>query len=265
MSVEIWWLGQAGFRLRDPDGGPTIFVDPFLSDHLFRKNPPPITIEELAQEADLVLCSHGHQDHFDRESLRLAAAVPGARFAVGLPRPLVPEARELGLPEERVIGLQPGEPWDLPGALIHPVLACHGVNVADAYNFGEQISNGLVRYLGFVIELGDTRVYHAGDCIPYHGQAELVSTLGPNVALLPINGRDAYRESERNVVGNMDAREAARLASDLGVNLLIPMHWNLLSHNLGYPHHLVEHVISTYPSLNVLVLGEAGKVVYRPS
>ena len=27
-GLEIWWLGQSGFRWRDPAGGPVLFVDP---------------------------------------------------------------------------------------------------------------------------------------------------------------------------------------------------------------------------------------------
>ena len=67
---------------------------------------------------------------------------------------------------------------------IEPVPACHGVEVADAYNFGEQLSDGLVRYLGYVCELGGVRVYHAGDCIPYPGTV-LVMGRGARLNVLP--------------------------------------------------------------------------------
>ena len=57
---------------------------------------------------------------------------------------------------------------------------------------------------------------------------ELTAALKPlrvGVALLPINGRDAERES-RGIVGNMDAAEAAELALDLGASRLVPYHWD---------------------------------------
>ena len=84
--------------------------------------------------------------------------------------------------------------------------------------------------------------------------------LRPNVACLPINGRDFYRESEHNIVGNMDSREAARLAHDLGVDVLVPMHWELFETNRGYPGDLVAHVAERYPSLSVVVMGRGARV-----
>lgn len=273
MTVEFWWLGQAGFRLRDLSGsGPVVFVDPFLVANPNRSWEAPLTAEQLAEQADVVLCTHGHGDHFDRQSLKTAAAVLGARFTVIVPTPLAPEAIELGIPEDRVVGAQPGSPWSVPGLRVNPVPARHGVNVSDAYNFGEQLSDGQVRYLGYVMkfggesdERGGVRVYHAGDCIPYEHHAEIVGSHKPHVALLPINGRDTYREGERNIVGNMDHREAARLASDLGVDLLMPMHWEMFPHNRGFPHHLVEYVTANFPTLTVVVPGRGARVRYTPA
>lgn len=265
MTVEFWWLGQAGFRLHDPDrAGPTVFVDPFLTPGPARQADSPLDADGLGQQADVVLCTHGHGDHFDRSTIRAAARSPESLFTLMLPRPLVSEAADLGFPDARIVGAQPGEPWEADGVRVHPVPASHGVNVADAYNFGEQLSDGLVRYLGYVIEIGGVRVYHAGDCIPYQDHAEIVGALKPDVALLPINGRDTFREGERNIVGNMDHREAARLANDLGVQLLIPMHWEMFAHNRGFPHHLVEYAALMHPALNVMVPGRGGKVRFSP-
>jgi L-ascorbate metabolism protein UlaG (beta-lactamase superfamily) len=161
-----------------------------------------------------------------------------------------------------VIGAQPDEHIDRFGVRIYPVPASHGVNVSDAYNPGEQLSNGLVRYLGYVVEMAGVRVYHAGDCIPYAGQAERVRAQKPHLALLPINGRDFFRETERNLVGNMDAREAARLAHDVGAQVLVPMHWELFAHNRGYPNDLVGYAMATYPELTVLVMGRGARFTY---
>lgn len=260
-GVELWWLGQSGFRVRDPDGGPTVFLDPFLLARDDRSWQAPVSPADLAA-ADLVLASHEHVDHFDRPALQAAAAVAGSRFTLVLPSPLVEDALALGLPAERVVGAQPGEPIDLHGVRIHPVPARHGVNVADSYNFGEQLSNGLVRYLGYVVEIGGVRLYHAGDCIPYDSQIDTLKPLRPHLALLPINGRDFYRESQRNLVGNMDGREAARLANDIGAEVLLPMHWELFAHNRGFPGDLVTYAANTYPQLSVLVLGRGARFTY---
>ncbi len=260
-GVELWWLGQAGFGLRDPAGGPQLFVDPYLLKREDRTWQAPIGPAELAR-ADVVLVTHEHTDHFDRPTLKAAAEASGSRFRLVVPRPLVDEAVALGIPRDRVIGTQPGETIDLGGAIVHPVPARHGVNVADAYTLGEALSGGLVRYLGYVVEVGGVRAYHAGDCIPYEGQTDRVRALRPDLALLPINGRDFYRETERNIVGNMTFREAARLAHDLGVRALVPIHWELFPRNRGYPGDLVAYVADTYPELTVLVTGRGAKVVW---
>ncbi len=211
-GLELWWLGQSGFRLRDPAGGPVVFVDPFLSAHQDRTWEAPISPEAMGRQADLILCTHQHLDHFDQPALRAAAASAGRALPPG---GAAAARRAGGEPRRsaRPCGRRPAGPAAHAGRRVRqPGAARHGVDVSDAYTFGEQLSHGLVRYLGYVIELGGVRAYHAGDCIPYTGQAETVGALRPDLALLPINGRDFYRETERNIVGNMDVREAARLA-----------------------------------------------------
>jgi L-ascorbate 6-phosphate lactonase len=261
-GMELWWLGQSGFRLRDPSGGPVLFVDPFLSPHEGRTWDAPITPEELGRQADAILCTHEHIDHFDQPALKSAAAVPDSHFTLIIPRPIVDQALALGIPHERVVGAEPDQPVEVAGVQVHPVPACHGVGVGDAYTFGEQVSDGRVRFLGYVVELGGVRVYHAGDCVPYEGQTDRVRTLRPHLALLPINGRDFYRETERNLVGTMDIREAAHLAADLGVGALVPMHWELFLHNRGFPGDLASYVAQFFPQLTLLILGQAARFTY---
>jgi L-ascorbate metabolism protein UlaG (beta-lactamase superfamily) len=264
-GVELWWLGQAGFRLRDLETGATVFCDPFLTVRDDRSWQAPVDPAELAK-ADLVLVSHEHIDHLDRPALEQAAGYPDARFTLVLPRPLVADVTALRtLSGGRLVGAQPDEPIDHHAVRIHPVPARHGVNVDDAYTFGEELSDGLVRYLGYVVELGGVRIYHSGDCSPYPGQAERLRALRPHVALLPINGRDYFRETEANIVGNMDYREAARLASDIGVQLLIPMHWELFAQNRGFPGDLVAYIEREFPRLSVLVMGRGARFVFSPA
>jgi L-ascorbate metabolism protein UlaG (beta-lactamase superfamily) len=263
--LELFWLGQSGFRLGGDAGGPTVFCDPFLSPHDDRTWQAPIDASELAEQADVILVSHEHIDHFDRPTLQAAARHPRAHFRLVLPRPLRGDAEALGIPADRLIGAQPDEPVELDGLRIQPVPARHGVNVSDAYTFGEALSNGLVRYLGYVVELAGVRLYHAGDCVPYPGQADRLRRLGPSIVCLPINGRDFFRESEQNIVGNMDFREAARLASDVGAQTLIPMHWELFPHNRGFPADLIAYATERYPALSVLVLGRGARLVLAPA
>jgi L-ascorbate 6-phosphate lactonase len=267
IGVELWWLGQAGFRLRDPEGGATVFVDPFLTQSEDRAWQAPVGVEALSQ-ADLILVSHEHIDHLDRPALQAAAQQPQSRFTLVVPWPLAEDvSTDFGLPPERVIGAHPDEPIERPGVRIHPVPARHGVNVSDAYTFGQELphSHGRVRFLGYVVELGGVRVYHSGDCTPYVGQADRLKALHPHIALLPINGRDFFRELEHNIVGNMDFRDAARLASDMGVELLVPMHWELFAGNQGFPGDLVTYAAKAFPGLSVLVMGRGARFTFSPA
>ncbi len=63
---------------------------------------------------------------------------------------------------------------------------------------------------------------------------EALDPLGIDVALLPINGRDAEREA-RGIVGNMDAAEAVELAVAIGSSTLVPYHWDGFAGNTVSP------------------------------
>jgi L-ascorbate metabolism protein UlaG (beta-lactamase superfamily) len=247
-QVGLSWFGQASFAARG--GGVTALFDPFLSPYPGRLHDSPLSPND-ATGVDVVFCSHEHVDHFDVDAVGgIAAASPGAVFVV--PSPIVDMAIEAGVASDRVIGLQPGDTVDVAGLTVRAVPACHGVTMDDAYGFGESLSSGLVRFLGFVVEIGGVCVYHAGDTILFDGMDDTLAPLRIDVALLPINGRDEEREA-RGIVGNLDHRQAAGLAARIDAGVLIPMHYDLFAHNLGYPGALVEVVGSEYPSVPVLV------------
>ena len=247
-TIALWWLGQAGFAVRA--GGVVMLLDPFLAPMAERASPPAFDPDD-AVEVDVVTCSHEHYDHLDLASLpAIAHASPKARFIV--PRPLVDDVAAAGVPRQRIVGAQPDERIRLDGVTLHPLPARHGVGMADAYTFGRELSGGLYRFLGFVVDDGVARVYHAGDTIVYDGQAERLRALDVDVALLPINGRDHFREAA-GIVGNLDHREAARLAADADVDVVVPMHYDTFASNRGYPSHLVDLVSREELSLAVLI------------
>ena len=247
-EAVLSWFGQASFAARG--GDVTVLFDPFLSPYNGRLHESPLAPEE-AVGIDVVFCSHEHVDHLDVPSIgAIADASPGAVFVA--PSPIVDMLTEAGVPADRVVGMQPGGAIEVGGLTARAVPACHGVTMDDAYGFGETLSGGLVRFLGFVVDLGGVRLYHAGDTIHFAGMEEALAGLGIDVALLPINGRDAEREG-RGIVGNLDHREAAWLGSRIGAGLLVPMHYDLFARNLGFPGALVETVGREFPEVPVLV------------
>ena len=247
-AVGLSWLGQAGFLLRAGDA--TVLLDPFLAPwegREYESGLAPATAERI----DAVVCTHEHVDHFDAVSApAIAAASPGAVFVV--PTPIVDMVTEAGIPADRVVGMQPGETLELAGLGVRAVPAMHGVTMDDAYGFGEDLSGGLVRFLGYVVDAGEVRLYHAGDTIHYEGMETMLRELDIDVAMLPINGRDPEREA-RGIVGNLSEREAAWLAAAAGAGVVVPMHHDLFARNRGYPAHLVQSVERDHPGVPVLV------------
>jgi L-ascorbate metabolism protein UlaG (beta-lactamase superfamily) len=233
-GVTLTWLGQAGFVLRS--SGAAVLIDGFLSEFEGRQIKPPLDPAELT-DIDLVLCTHEHPDHFDpRTVAAVAAASP--RAVVVVPAPVTDQAVRAGVPAERVVGAIAHEPLTGLAVPVWPVPAQHGVDVVDAYNFGHALSGGVTRYLGYVVELAGARIYHSGDTLWWPGQEQVLRDLGVHVALLPINGRDRFREAA-NLVGNIDHREAALLAAAARVDLLVPMHWDMFATNRGFPDQLI--------------------------
>ena len=247
-AAGVSWLGQAGFALRT--AGSTVLIDPFLSPWNGRRYESALP-PARAEGVDLVLCTHEHVDHFDATGApAIAAASPGAVFVV--PTPIVDMVSEAGIAPDRVMGVQPGDDLELAGLRIRPIPAMHGVTMDDAYGFGRDLSGGLVRFLGFVLDAGGVRLYHAGDTVHFDGLESTLRELSVDVGLLPINGRDPEREA-RGIVGNLSEREAAWLARECGFDLLIPMHYDLFARNRGYPARLLDSVDRDHPGVAVFV------------
>lgn len=255
-SVGIIALGQAGFAIRGQDV--LILIDPFLSataDRLIAPRVDPRSIED----ATIVLATHEHDDHLDLPAWELLAdASPRAVFVV--PSPLVRLVTRVGIAERRVIGARVGVTIEEATVKVTAVPACHAVKMADGYSLGDTGKGG-ARYVGYLFELNGVKIYHAGDTLRHERIVETVAPLEPDIALVPINGRDAERE-RRGVVGNMTADEAADLAAALGVSLAVPMHHDLVKGNLGRPDAFVAALRSRHREVSAWVPGTSGALVW---
>ncbi len=249
-EVACWWLGQNGFIFKGGDA--IVYVDPYLAENEKRQTPAALKPEEVTH-ASMVLCTHDHSDHIDRASLPgIAAASPQAVFVV--PRPAVGTLIELGIPEERII----------PSGHLDTVGVC-GVSITGIKTrhelFDENPTLGFP-YLGFVLEWNGLTLYHAGDANVYEGLVTTLADFRPQAAFLPINGRDAERLG-RNCLGNMTYQEAVDLAGDIGVDLAVPMHWDMFANNSEDPQKFVDYMAVKYPQIKTWV-GQVGeKMVVR--
>lgn len=250
-SIAMWWLGQASIVLRG--AGMTIYIDPFFSAYPDRLVPPPFA-PASAPPANIILCTHEHVDHFDPQTLPgMAQASPDARFLV--PLHLVEQTVALGISAGRVVGIQVGEQLHLGAMTVLAVPASHGLKAPPAnygFDFIEREGEKLYRYLGYIVEIAGVRVYHAGDTVVYDGMVEQLRQQEIDIAFLPINGRSYFRE-QKDIVGNMDEREAADLAAAAGVKLLVPIHYEMFAANQGRPGVLVDYVHTHHAGLSCLV------------
>jgi L-ascorbate 6-phosphate lactonase len=207
-EIALFYLAQAGFCIRTA-AGKTIVIDPYLSDaceRLFnfkRMIPAGISAEELA--ADLYLCTHHHADHFDPDTIPVAAKNEKTIFIAAPDCEVL--YQELKIPPSRYIILKEEEQWQKDGIRIRAIFADHGELAPDA--------------VGFLIEVDGVIIYHAGDTAfrPH----EILSSLRSDVDIMiaPINGQ----------FGNMIASEACRLAIEIKPKILIPCHfWMFLEH-----------------------------------
>lgn len=257
-SIRIGFLGQAGVALRGE--ADLVLIDPFLSPRPERLVPPIVDPGELTG-VSAVLATHEHGDHLDVPTwTRIADASPDARFVV--PEPLVPLVREAGIAADRIAGARPGTPLILGGLRVTAVPARHGVWIEDGYSLGDD-PPGAPRWVGYVVEIDGVRLYHAGDSLADPAIVGAVQPLRPEIAFLPINGRDPERE-RRGIVGNMTPDEAAQLALELGVRLAVPIHFDTIRGNEGSPGDFIAALSARDPRVAVFVPAAGVSLTWPP-
>jgi L-ascorbate 6-phosphate lactonase len=265
-TVMVWALGQAGFALQS--AGRLVLVDPWLSESLEpssgpalqRGIAPPLLPQEL-EGVDLVCCTHEHPDHLDGPTLSSIADRCGdAHFVV--PGPAVDKALSCGLPAERVVGVYVGQSIELSGVEVTPTPAAHELHpeAFGGYRFWLS-ADGDHRALGYLIEIDNRRLFHAGDTVWYPGIVDELRRLSPDLAFLPINGRDWMRE-QRDIVGNLTASEAAAIAAEAELAAVAPCHFDGVVGNTADPDEFVYEMQrrKAPASVHVLRSGEAVSV-----
>lgn len=227
-GASVWWLGQAGFLVAQ--NGLRIVIDAYLSDSLaekyrgkafphIRMMPAPVAPGDLTG-IDWLLCTHGHTDHMDPGTIpALLAANPQARVLA--PRAEAARAVERGVPPDRLHLIDAGETVDLGGVRCSATPSAHEeMTRTEAGHL----------FLGYVLAGGGVTLWHSGDTIPWPGQAEWLAPFRVDLALLPVNGRDAARAAN-GVPGNLTLAEAVALADAIGARAMIAHHFGLFDFN----------------------------------
>lgn len=173
----IQWLGHASVKMWQ--GGNVVYVDP--------RN-----LSESPHDATLVLVTHTHSDHFSAADIAKVAGA-GTQFAG---------------PADVVAAYGSGQTI-LPGQTIEA--AGVTVSAVAAYNTDRPNHPQGNNWVGFIVELGSTRIYCAGDTSLTD---EMKAMTNINVAFLPVDG-----------VYTMTADDAAEATAHFMPQLGIPYHW----------------------------------------
>lgn len=248
--LAVWFLGQASVIVKG--GGVTVYIDPYVSPNPDRSFPPPIATAEITN-MDVCLITHDHSDHLDEEALPVIGEQnPEARFMA--PAVCLDRLQELGIQKNRLTAALPAEETELVSGLqVIPVAAAH-----EQLDRDEQ---GRPKYAGYILQLNGVTLYHAGDTVLFPELVEEMGSRNIDLALLPINGRDYYRGS-RNIVGNMNYREAAEFAATSGFGTVVPLHYDLFAGNAENPGYFVDYMYRHFPEQKFHMMARAERFVY---
>ncbi len=211
-EVAMFWLGQAGFLLKDAQGH-QFAIDPYLTDCGERlkgfKRLSPKLLEPQHLVPDVYLTTHFHFDHYDYDAIATVSANSKTLFCG--PPTCVTLLEQEGIAPERIRRITPGDELVHEGIRVTATQADHGDMAPDA--------------IGAVVEMGGQRIYFSGDTAYHPEYVAMVAALKPDVAVLSING----------TFGNMDAETGARFARELGVKTAIPCHFWTFAEHRGDP------------------------------
>jgi len=182
MLDRFTWFRQSAYLYRGD--GLTVYIDPWG-----------VTTDD---KADVLFITHAHSDHFSLDDIEKVRKRETKIFA---PADI---ARELS---GNVTPVKPGDAIDAG------VLKAQAV---PAYNTAEErleMHPKKNNWVGYVITLGGTVYYHAGDT----DHAPELSEVRADVIFLPIGG--TY---------TMEAPEAAEMAKAIQPQLAVPMHYGFV-------------------------------------
>jgi len=227
-QVGVWYLGQVGFLLKAADS--YLALDPYLSDYVdknccefvnWKRNyAPPIKPEDISF-VDYVVCTHSHYDHTDPITIsEIAKNNPNTKFII--PAPYASNVTEYGVDIKNIIFAKAFEEIKLKDFTLIPIPAAHEELHTDA--------SGDFCELGYIIKANGQTFFHAGDMCMYNGLIEALEKYDINIAFLPINGRDYFRNNN-DIIGNFNPEEAVLLAKRINADILVPMHHDLYDVN----------------------------------
>ena len=178
---------QSTIRL---EGERIIYIDPYR-------------IAGEPHDADIILVTHTHNDHFDIESIK--KVMKGSTILLIAGEGGAEKAGENGV--RNVTSVVPNNEYTVDGLVIKTV---------PAYNISPERQNHKPEhsFVGYIVRINDITYYAAGDT----DYVEDMNAIDADVVFLPIDGRF-----------NMGESEAARAANAIFPKVAVPYHYNNFS------------------------------------
>ncbi|MEM0201043.1 MAG: MBL fold metallo-hydrolase [Candidatus Micrarchaeaceae archaeon] len=180
----VRWLGHASFLFEYDKKN--IYVDPYKLKKPFKK-------------ADMIFITHPHFDHLSPDDIKLISKTTTKIFA-----PLDSVSK---IPHKNVIGVEPNKGYEDSGIKIETIPAYNTVN--ERLNMHPKEN----KWVGYVVDLGGKRVYHAGDT----DEIPEMNGLRVDLALLPMGG--TY---------TMTTDEMIKAAKKIKAKSIAPIHYKML-------------------------------------
>ena len=197
--MKITWLGQAGLMFETENK--IILVDPYLSDNVKNFEPKnyrrvPIDERFLKINPDVIIITHNHLDHLDKETLKYYLT-ENVSCLVLAPNGSWQELRKFGGNSNYVL-FNNGTTWTEGKLTFTAVKAEH----SDPYA------------IGVIIQAEGKNYYVTGDTLYNEQVFESLPKMEFEVLFLPVNG----------VGNNMNMTDAEKFAERINAKYTVPFH-----------------------------------------